>query len=535
MHPEETEEPEQYDVVVAGGGPVGLMLACELRLAGVRPLVLDRLTEPSGQDRAGVLHIRTVETLDLRGLLDRFLEGTEPCAGLPFAGMFKEPLRFGDLDAHHPYSLLIPQSRTEYLLTQRAAELGAEVRRGHEVVALDQDADAVTVHVRGPAGRYTVRAGYLAGCDGSRSTVRALAGIPFTGTDPSVSALIGYVHSPEKNVPRRWQRTATGQIVLAFPPDGGIGRVVTVEYGRLDADHNRTPTLDELRAAVTRVLGREMELTEPVQWLSRFTDASRQAETYRRGRVLLAGDAAHIHFPIGGQGLNSGLQDAVNLGWKLAARVQGWGSDDLLDSYHAERHPVSARILLNTRAQLALMNPDQRHVTPLRTVFEELMTLPAVNRFLTEMITGLGIRYHLGPPAAAAAGPALGTAPSGPAHPWERAGGPAQDADTHHPLVGRFLPALRLKTADRTIASARLLWPGRSVLVDLADQPALAVAAAPWSARLDSVTAGPERSVGADAFLVRPDGYVAWAQPEGAAPDLTALRQALTRWCGAPA
>jgi 2-polyprenyl-6-methoxyphenol hydroxylase-like FAD-dependent oxidoreductase len=314
------------EVAVVGGGPTGLMVACELALAGVRTIVLERQRERPGFCRGFNLNTRSLELLDRRGIVELFLaEGWRvPLAG--FAGL-DAPLSLAELASDHRYTLGIPQTRTEELIEQRACELGVTVRRGHEVTAVDQDADGVSVGVHSPDGDYSMRLAYLAGCDGGRGTVRRLAGIAFPGTEATGSWLLGDVTlSDPASLPVGSHRTSTGSVAVI--PRPGYVRVITAERS-LPLDRDAPVTLDEFRAAVRVALGRDVQMTEP-RWLTRFGDAARQAERYVFGRIVLAGDAAHIDPPAGAQGLNVGLQDAFNLGWKLAAQVRGWAPPGLL-------------------------------------------------------------------------------------------------------------------------------------------------------------------------------------------------------------
>ena len=373
------------DVVIAGAGPVGLLLAVELVTAGVRPLVLDRLTEPDLGIKAAAVGAIGVEALQRRGFgpaLDADLPA-RPAKGPGghFSGLFvidqdlqREPDRRGRM---------ITQAALERLLAERAAELGIEVRRGVSVDGLEPDEDGVTVRT----GAGPVRTRYLVGCDGGRSTVRKLAGFAFPGTDPTITgyqALLEF-DAPEKLAPG-WHRTPRG-LITVLP-----GRVFTAEFDGPPPDRDAPLTRAEVEAAVQRVSGTDVRIVSMAA-ATRWTDHARQATTYRRGRVLLAGDAAHVHSPFGGQGLNLGLADAANLGWKLAAAVRG--RDGLLDSYTAERHPVGARVLENTRAQVALARPDAL-TGALRTIVGELIALPGGNRRIGEMLSGVGIRYDLG-------------------------------------------------------------------------------------------------------------------------------------------
>lgn len=502
---------ESSEVLVVGGGPVGMLLAGELRLHGAEVTVLERLPEPSGRSRAFRLQPRTLELLDARGLLERFEADHLRWPKAHFAGV-SPLLRLDRLDSAHPYSLLIPQARTERLLEEWATELGARILRGHELTGLTQDAERVTARVAGPDGEYAFTAGYLVGCDGGRSTVRKAAGIGFPGTGGGVTALLGDVRLEDPaalpvGVPGT-MRTPRG-LLMAVALEEGVTRVLTTEFGGAqeqedgrsrDRDRDAPVTLEELRAGIRRVTGAEVPVGEAT-WLSRFSDATRLAENYRSGRVLLAGDAAHVHFPIGAQGLNLGLADAVNLGWKLAAESAGRAPEGLLDSYHAERHPVAVRVLRETRAQLALMNPDER-VDALREVFSELLAIDEVNLLLSELTSGLDVVYDL----ADEAGPG-----------------------SVHPRTGRRAPELSLRTAEgATVRLAELLRPGRPVLVDPTPAGKAAAAAAGWADRVAVVTGEPVDAEAAPALLVRPDGHVAWAADEGD----EGLRAALARWFG---
>ncbi|MEU8465520.1 FAD-dependent monooxygenase [Streptomyces sp. NPDC029003] len=491
------------DVVIAGAGPTGLMLACELRLAGVEVVVVERLAEPTGESRAGGMHSRTLEVLDQRGILERFLEAGELQPVGHFSGLY---LEFDESESRHPYPLMILQSTIERLLEERAAELGVRVRRSAEVCGIDQDGTGVSVGLNtGRPGAETLRARYLVGCDGGRSAVRKLAGIDFPGTPATMTALIGDVELPELTEDYVWVRRCAGGDFSAIAFEPGWFRVITSEYDRV-VDRDEPTTFEQLRESLVRLAGTDYGMHSP-RWVSRFNDAARQAARYRQGRVLLAGDAAHIHFPAGGQGLNMGVQDAFNLGWKLASVVRGRAPESLLDSYHAERHPVGARVLHNTRAQSALARPGPQ-ADALREVFGSLMVFDEVNAHLRGMLTALDIRYPV---------------------------------DGDHRLAGRRVPDADLKTPGGDTRVHELLHAGRAVLLDLGGGGAgVADAVRGWADRVDLVGARseddfwPVPAVGEvpapAALLIRPDGHVAWAA-DGAG-DLSGLRAALTTWCG---
>jgi rifampicin monooxygenase len=470
------------DVLLAGGGPTGMMLASELRLHGVRVLVVEKESAPAAYVRSLGLHVRSIEVMARRGLLDRFLAHgkTHPLAGFFASIPTPAPER---LDTAHGYVLGIPQPVTDRLLAERAAELGAEIRRGCAVVGLDQDEDGVTAELSDGS---RVRSRYLVGCDGGRSTVRKLIGVGFPGEPSSVETLIGEmeVSVPPETVAEVVTEVRRTQRRFGLGPvEGGAYRVVVPAEG-LAEDRSVPPTLEEFTLQLRAVAGTDFGVHSP-RWLSRFGDATRQADRYRAGRVLLAGDAAHIHPPVGGQGLNLGVQDAVNLGWKLAAEVNGWAPEGLLDSYHTERHPVAAAVLDNTRAQMQLMSTEPG-AQALRRLTTELAGFEEVNRYLIEKITALDIRYDVG---------------------------------AGHELLGRHLRDVELKRGRLY----ELTHDGRGLLLDQTGR----LSAAGWADRVDHVVDVSEELT-APAVLLRPDGHVAWA-----GDDQQALRAALPKWFGA--
>lgn len=491
------------DVVVVGAGPVGMFLAGELQMRGVQTVVLERLDEPTGQSRAFRLQPRTLEIFDQRGLFDRVREGNLIWDKAHFAGI-RPLLDLGALDSHHPYALLIPQARTESALTEWALGLGVELRRGHTLLDLAQDDDGVRLDVAGPSAQYQLTTRYVVGCDGGRSAVRRSADIGFEGTDPTVVARLADLPVPEPGtlpfeVPATL-RTPRG-LLMAVALEEGLLRMVTTEYDQPAPDRDTPLTMTEFQDSVCRITGETVELGR-ARWLSRFNDATRVATEYRSGRVLLAGDAAHIHFPMGAQGLNLGLLDAANLGWKLAAEVHGWAPANLLDTYTTERRPVADQALAETRAQTAVMNPSGA-LDPVRTFLSELLAVPEGNQRACEIISGLAVRYEA-------------EAPDG----------------EQHPLVGTRCPELRWaggRLAER-------MRTGHAVLLDAAGRAELTDVATGWSDRVDVVSADPEGPRDWDALLVRPDGHVAWVAPHEGKPaeDADTLRAALTRWLGTP-
>ncbi|MET8524299.1 FAD-dependent monooxygenase [Micromonospora sp. NPDC005172] len=481
------------EVIVVGAGPAGLMLAGELRLAGVPVTVLERLAARTGESRGLGFTARTMEVFDQRGLLSRFGDVDISNQG-HFGGL---PIDFGLLDGAHQAAKTVPQSHTESVLDEWAVGLGADIRRGWEVTAIADEGDVVTAQVRGPDGEQRLSARYLVGCDGGRSTVRKAAGFDFPGTPATMEMFLADVKGLDL-APRMIGETLPGGMVMVGPLPGGVTRLIVCERGAPPQRRTAPPEYDEVASAWKRLTGDDISHGEPV-WVSAFGDATRQVTRYRKGRVLLAGDAAHIHLPAGGQGMNASIQDTVNLGWKLAAVVRGRAPERLLDTYHDERHPVGRRLLMNTRAQglLFLSGPE---VQPLRDVITELIRYPEVSRHLAGMVSGLEIRYDVG-------------------------GGT-------NPLLGARMPHVAL--VGDVASSTAALHGGRGVLLDTEDNAALRRRAAGWRDRVDIVTATPageadiRRLAGSTAVLVRPDGYVAWAAP-GSHSDLPA---ALDRWFG---
>jgi 2-polyprenyl-6-methoxyphenol hydroxylase-like FAD-dependent oxidoreductase len=482
----------EHAVVIAGGGPTGLMLAGELSLAGIDVVVVERRTSQDlDGSRGGGLHSRTIEVLDQRGVADRFLaEGQVH----PFVGYAGTSLEISDFPTRHNYLLALWQRDFERILAEWIDELEVPILRGREVVGFSQDDTGVDVELSGDP---SLRADYLVGCDGGRSLIRKAAGIEFPGWDPTSSFLIAEVETDDE--PEIGMR----------PEGGGIGPVNRKEGGgpygvvllEKHIEHTSKPTLHDVSQALIGAYGTDFGVHSPT-WVSRFTDMTRQAASYRERRVLVAGDAAHVHGPQGGQGLNTGVQDAVNLGWKLAQVVDKTSPESLLDTYHAERHPVGARVLHNTMGQVALMRTDERS-RALRDIMIEQLSMDEPRKHIAAMISGLDIHYDLG---------------------------------EGHPLLGRRMPDLDLQTADGPTRVCTLLHDARPVLLNLGDRGGFNISA--WADRVRLVEARHEgiwelpvlgEVAAPQAVVIRPDGHVAWAgnltDPE--------LPHALATWFGA--
>jgi 2-polyprenyl-6-methoxyphenol hydroxylase-like FAD-dependent oxidoreductase len=497
------------DVVVAGAGPTGLLLAAELAMRGVRVVVLERASERPSFVRAFNLNARSLEILDRRGIADRFLAEGPRVARTTFAGL-DAPLELFELETDHPYVLGIPQTRTEELLEEHALERGAELRRGHDVVGVAQDREGVDVHVRASVGdgaprEHRLRARWLIGCDGGRSTVRKLAGIAFPGTAATRWALLGDVELADPAaLGFGLHQTERGSVFVI--PRPGYVRIITADRtpSAERSERDVPPALEEIASAVSHVLGRDVELVRP-RWLTRFGDAARLAERFRVGRILLAGDAAHVHPPAGSQGLNAGLQDAFNLGWKLAWTIRGGTPDALLGSYHDERHGSGERLLMHTRAQTELGQADER-IAPVRALLCELARESGVRARLAALVAGIDTRYDVGDAGVA-----------------ER-----------QPWLGRLAPNVALEAEHGRTSVAECLRGGRAVLLVRGAREELECVAAARRDRVDVVrlradAAGERWLAGVGAALLRPDGHVAW-MATSATDDAASLDRAAARW-----
>ncbi len=480
----------KHGVVIAGGGPTGLMLAAELALGAIDVVVVERrINQEVDGSRSGGLHSRTIEILESRGVAARFLEEGQAMQIQGFAGI---PLDISDFPTRHNHGLALWQGDFERIMSAWVSELGVPVMRGQEVVGFAQDDTGVDVAI---SGGQTLRSNYLIGCDGGRSVVRRAAGIGFDGVDPSNGWLIAEAETEEE--PAFGLRRGGGGIGRAA--DGVKLRIVLPDP---DLARHSEPGMGELRSALIAAYGTDYGV-HSATWISRFTDMTRQATSYRERRVLLAGDAAHVHPPQGGQGLNTGVQDAVNLGWKLAQVVHGTSSDVLLDTYHAERHPIGARVLHYTMAQVALGGTDER-TDALRAVVGELLAMDEPRKHIAATMSGLDIHYDLG---------------------------------EGHPLLGRRMPDLNLVGLEGPLRISELLHEAKGVLLNLDEAGRFAISA--WATRVQLVEAeyvgqwelpvlGPVPAP--HGVLIRPDGYVAWV---GTGTD-AGLRDALTTWFGPP-
>ena len=478
----------EHSVVIAGGGPTGMMLAAELTLARTDVLIVERRASfKLESSRSRGLHSRTIEVLDQRGVVDRFLAEGKAMQVQAFAGI---PMDISDFPTRHNYGMALLQSHFERILAGWLDELGVPILREREVTGFTQDDSGVDVAL---SDGTSLRAQYLVGCDGGRSAVRKAAGIDFAGWDPTTRWIIAEVEMEE--VPEFGLRGGGG---IGPAEDGRVGVTLIVA----DLDRTDEPTLQDVRDALIRVDGKDYGVHSP-HWISSFTDMTRQAVAYRSGRVLLAGDAAHVHAPVGGQGLNIGVQDSVNLGWKLAQVVNGTSPVSLLDTYHAERHPVGARVLQTTMAQRAVGANDERTVA-LRGILAEVLTMDQPRKHIAGMISGLDVAYDLG---------------------------------AGHPLLGRRMPDLDLVTANGPLRVFALLHDARPVLLNLGEPGGVDVT--PWADRVQLINAEYAGIwelpvLGAvtapTAVLIRPDGHVAWV---GDGTD-TGLRDAMTTWFGSP-
>jgi 2-polyprenyl-6-methoxyphenol hydroxylase-like FAD-dependent oxidoreductase len=476
------------------------MLAAELSLNGVPVVFLERRAEPTNWSQAFAIHMSTYEMFKQRGL-DKWPDAprfTNYNFGFPGATAMDEGM----------IPRIVPQRRVEAALAERVAELGLEIRRGHELIGFEQYADGLTVTVRTADGDYQVRGSYLVGCDGSRSAVRKLAKIDFPGSEASLCGRTGDMEI----LSEEYEATGIGAqmlpkglaAVIRHPDEPGMFRGTVVEFDAERPGEEIPVTAEEFRSAFQRVTGIDLKIGR-TGWMTRFGDSVRHAARYRAGGVFIAGDAVHVHFPSAGQGLNTGMQDAMNLGWKLAGAMHGWAPDDLLDTYHDERHPVGYEACVYPEAQVALMYPYE-NAAPLRRLFAELAQFPAVTRYLVDRSSGVGIAYPMSYPGV---------------------------PDGTHPLLGRRVPDVPLVTADGPTRLPALLRSGRALALSLTGDVTKLGDLSGWRGRVDLVAAQPSPDLDAVALLIRPDGHVAYVDAEGT--DTDGLHTALRRWFGAPA
>jgi 2-polyprenyl-6-methoxyphenol hydroxylase-like FAD-dependent oxidoreductase len=480
-------------VIVVGAGPVGLMLACELGLAGIQVIVVEQRSEPRADSPGAAINSTVVELLEQRGLMDSLRENGFEFPQAHFAHIWLDPT---GLRERHEYTFIVPHSELIQRLAEHAGKLSVDIRRGWRIAGISQDDSGVVAEIQSADDSESIRGRYLVGCDGVDSTVRELAGIDFPGTESPFYGVVGDFAVELPGELLDW--LGAHQVPLGFctigPVGEGVLRIGTGEFGAESPEPDTPVTVDEVKGHMRRLTGVEADLGTPI-WLSRWHHITRQADRYRAGRIFLAGDSAHVHFPLGGQALSTGIEDAVNLGWKIAADIAGWAPADLLDTYHEERHPVGARSCLTTQAQVALMRP-MSEVGAIREIFTELVQLPEVNEYLVGMAGGFDVRYPL-------------------------AG--------YHPLVGRRLPVATIRTATGPRAVTQSLTTGRGTLLDFTGAPA---DLSGWVDRVDIVQAEPTPDIDVRALLLRPDGRVAWVDDGHAGEP---LNTAMHKWFGAPA